>query len=203
MIKGAEFNNIDDAFNFLKKQCIDYGEKTIDQRKDIIYTLPHVDISFNQYYDDNVFLKSIRPPQSSILSNAGLYEYAKQLKSKELDGYIYTYGNRFREYFGIDQYKNIIKKIKELKETRRAIAITYDPKIDATREDIPCLMFIQFIYNNNKLDMSILFRSNDLRYAFPSNIYALLNIHLYICNEVNIEPGKVYYTCNNLHWKVI
>ena len=50
--------------------------------------------------------------------------------------------------------------------------------------------------------MGVVFRSNDIKYAFSSNMYALFNVQLYLSKQLNIPIGKFYYVCFDPHWKL-
>ncbi|MFY9799654.1 MAG: thymidylate synthase, partial [Methanoregula sp.] len=74
----------------------------------------------------------------------------------------------------IDQIAYIVDKLKASPETRRAIAITWNPVIDQKLNDCPCLQLVQCVLRENKLSMRVIFRSNDMLTAAGANMYALV-----------------------------
>ena len=72
---------------------------------------------------------------------------------------LYTYPNRILAHFDVDQFEVMKKRMLHAIGSNRAVAVTYDPKLDQDREDIPCLQFLQCIVRNNELTIHCLFRS--------------------------------------------
>ena len=75
------------------------------------------------------------------------------------------------------------------KESRRAVAITWNPPIDEKRKDCPCLQLIQCIIRKDSLIMSVVFRSNDMLTAAGANMYALVRLQEYISQTLNVACG--------------
>lgn len=149
-----------------------------------------------------------------------LDEYTRCL----IDGYDdnvnfeYDYHERLYNYedcngpvccLGINQIDIMIKKLIENTNTRRAVAITWGPRIDNYRKDVPCLQYIQMVIRNDTLHMNVLFRSNDMLSAFGSNAYALTtlqkNITDYISRSINKKLQYGYYnhtvTCPHIYYE--
>ena len=80
----------------------------------------------------------------------------------------------------VDQIAYIVDKLRSQPETRRAVAITWNPVIDEKLDDCPCLQLVQCIVRDNKLHMRVIFRSNDMLTAAGANMYAL-------CSSRNIS----------------
>lgn len=92
-------------------------------------------------------------------------------------------------YNEINQIEYIINKLKEQPASRRAQAITWNPSIDCNQKDVPCLQYVQAHIVNNKLDFTVMFRSNDMLLAFGANAYALTYIQKYIADALGLEVG--------------
>lgn len=195
------YDNIDDAYNYLYYIITTQGKKVVDQRGDIVYQLPFISLIFENHINDYGYAQTVKIPNNAIFNGEGLQKYADQLLDGELHDFVYTYGHRLITYFGVDQYDVIYKRLKENKDTRRAVAITYDPEHDTYIEDIPCLIMIKCSIYDNKLLMTVVFRSNDIRYAFTSNMYALMNVQLHLAKKLSIKPGRFFYVCSDAHWK--
>ena len=197
------FSSIDSALKQYKQDLITKGEKIEDQRGDEVFTLPFYSIKFSNYINYVGGMGIIEVPKSSPLNYESIKKYANQLLTGDIGDFVYTYGNRLIKYFGIDQYDVMENRIKEDINSRRAIAVTYDPKQDNSIEDIPCLIMLKLTFFNNKLNLGVVFRSNDIKYAFSANLYALMNVHLYLSQKLDLQIGDLYYVCFDPHWKVI
>ena len=93
---------------------------------------------------------------------------------------------------GIDQIqKSIIDRLIESPNSRRAIAITWFPVFDISREDPPCLQFVQCLIDKNQhLNLICLFRSNDMLSAWGQNAYGLAHMQKYILDGINEGRAK-------------
>ena len=66
-------------------------------------------------------------------------------------------------------------------------------------KDTPCTYAIQFTIVDNKLNMAVLMRSNDLWYGFCNDQYCFSMIQKLVADELNIEVGEYYHYAHNLH----
>ena len=120
-------------------------------------------------------------------------EYADQLLNGTPNDFSYTYHERLFEYgingVLINQVYKIIQKLKEQQNTRRAVAVTWNPETDNNNQHVPCLQYIQFLYRNNRLNMICLFRSEDMLQAFGPNAYGLVRLMEHVSTEVGVPMG--------------
>ena len=99
-----------------------------------------------------------------------------------------------------NQLKKVINKLKENNNTRQAVISIYDGKeIDTYKNDTPCTYAIHFTILINKLNMSVLMRSNDLWYGFCNDQYCFSKLQQMVSDELNIEIGSYYHFAQNLH----
>lgn len=92
-----------------------------------------------------------------------------------------------------NQIQYIIDKLKDQKSTRRAIGITWDPVVDTTKKDVPCLQFVQFWNEKDRLNMLVLFRSEDMLMGYPQNVYGLTQLLSYVSHQIGVQVGKYYH----------
>ncbi len=144
--------------------------------------------------------------EGSPVKSDALYEYVKSFEDTSDKGFVYTYPNRILQHFNVNQFDVMKKRILNSIGSNRAIAITYDPKLDHNREDIPCLQFIQAIVRNGELTIHCLFRSNDIYGAFYSNMYFITYIGIKLKEEINkelvgekINFGGIHYHSTSGH----
>lgn len=98
------------------------------------------------------------------------------------------------------QLDKVVNKLKLNKETRQAVISIYDGKeIDTYKNDTPCTYAIQFTILNNKLNMTVLMRSNDLWYGFCNDQFCFSRLQEMVSIELNIEIGTYYHFAHNLH----
>lgn len=136
-----------------------------------------------------------------IGGHADLQQYEMELVDGILNfrignGWNYTYNARIME-----QYPFIIKELKRNPSTRRAVIDVRDWKYDSKDgNDSPaCLQHLHFFIRNNKLDCSVLFRSNDLPEATFMNMWGLIKLQEKIANELGIEVGTYTHRANSMH----
>jgi len=98
------------------------------------------------------------------------------------------------------QIDYIVNKLKQNNNTRHAAISIYDCKEHSCyTKDTPCTYAIQFYILNNKLNMSVLMRSNDLWYGFCNDQYCFSKLQQLIANKTNKKVGTYYHFAHNLH----
>jgi thymidylate synthase len=98
------------------------------------------------------------------------------------------------------QLDYIVNELKTNKESRRASISIYDAKNRYNFEnDTPCTYAINFYILNNKLNMSVMMRSNDLWYGFCNDQYCFSKLQEMISNKLKIKIGSYYHFVNNIH----
>ena len=138
------------------------------------------------------------------IKGEALFDYVTSLDDEHQiylddDGFIYTYSERLQNYQGRNQLIDIVNRLKQDIGSNRAVAVTFNPFTDNEREDIPCLQLIQALVRNDKLILSVYFRSNDLYGAFPSNMMFLTYLGMKIANELGVQFDYIDYHCSSLH----
>jgi len=99
-----------------------------------------------------------------------------------------------------NQIDKVVAMLKDNPETRQAAISIYDGKeIDTYRKDTPCTYAIQFTVLNNKLNMSVYMRSNDLWYGFCNDQYQFASLQELIAERTGYEIGTYYHHAHNLH----
>ena len=99
-----------------------------------------------------------------------------------------------------NQLDKVVDKLKENNNTRQAAISIYDGKeIDTYSKDTPCTYAVQFTILNNKLDMSVLMRSNDLWYGFCNDQYCFSKLQELVAERVDLKVGTYFHFAHNLH----
>ena len=138
------------------------------------------------------------------IKGEALFDYVTSLDDEHQiylddDGFIYTYSERLQNYQGRNQLIDIVNRLKQDMGGNRAVAVTFNPFIDNERDDIPCLQLIQALVRDDKLILSVYFRSNDLYGAFPANMMFLTYLGMKIANELDVKFDYIDYHCSSLH----
>lgn len=94
----------------------------------------------------------------------------------------------------------VVNKLKDNPETRQASLSIFDGKEFVKYQyDTPCTYAIHFYIVDNKLNMSVMMRSNDLWYGFCNDQYCFSMLQKMVADRLNIETGTYYHFANNLH----
>jgi len=99
-----------------------------------------------------------------------------------------------------DQVDYVVAKLKDNPNTRHAAISIYDAKEwEDYRNDTPCTYAIQFTIINNKLNMSVYMRSNDLWYGFCNDQYQFSSLQRMIAERLSMDLGWYYHHAHNMH----
>ena len=98
------------------------------------------------------------------------------------------------------QLAKVINLLKREKYTRQATISIYDGKeIDKYTNDTPCTYAVQFTIVDNRLNMCVTMRSNDLWYGFCNDQYQFSRLQELVAKEINMDIGTYYHFAHNLH----
>ena len=108
-----------------------------------------------------------------------------------------NYGWQWQRNYQLDY---VVNKLKSNPNTRHAAISIYDCKEHGTYEfDTPCTYAIQFTIINNKLNMSVYMRSNDIWYGFCNDQYQFSSLQKMIADRLSIDVGWYYHHAHNMH----
>ncbi len=112
-----------------------------------------------------------------------------------------AYGHRWRYAFGVDQIMNIIGKLHSDPSSRQQVLLSWDPRVDNVQNatNIPCPYTAVVNIIDNKLNIHLTLRSNDVYLGLPYDVmmYTLLGQALAI--SLHIEPGELFYSIAHMH----
>ena len=113
-------------------------------------------------------------------------------------GYVNSnYGYQWERNAQLDM---VVEMLKHNPETRQACISIYDGKeITDYAFDTPCTYAVQFTIVNNRLDMCVTMRSNDLWYGFCNDQYQFSKLQEMVCRRTEYEMGTYYHFAHNLH----
>lgn len=98
------------------------------------------------------------------------------------------------------QLDYVVAELLRDKHTRRAYLTIYDGKehIDY-KFDTPCTLNVGFNISNNKLNMNVLMRSNDIWYGFCNDQYCFSKLQQILANKVGLEVGWYFHFASDFH----
>ena len=98
------------------------------------------------------------------------------------------------------QLDYVVRTLKENPDSRQAAISIYDAKEHNDYEfDTPCTYAVQFTIIDNKLNMCVVMRSNDIWYGFCNDQYCFSNLQAMVAHEIGCEIGTYYHFVHNLH----
>ena len=182
LIKTSTIKN---GWETLVKRVMQKGSEIKDERGSLTLELRNTVVTMNRPLELEI-------PDGYFWSGEKLEIYAEQFLSDDKQGFVYTYGNRLRKHFeGIDQIGESIRRLKNCKESRRAISVTWDPPTDTKHEEVPCMILVDFKIREGKLHTTGLWRSHDIYGAWFPNAVGLTHLSRYVAGEVGVEVGSL------------
>jgi hypothetical protein len=134
---------------------------------------------------------------------AWLMQFNKRMNEYADDGRLWAaYGDRWRNWFAMDQVQAVIERLRKDKTTRQAVIQMWSPDPDLSNiwKDKACNTSIMFRNNAGALDMLVTNRSNDFVWgALGANIVHMTMLHELIAHLSGIPLGKYSVVSNNLH----
>lgn len=185
------------------------GSTVLDERGSITRELLNTQVTI-----DNPLKEDI--PAGTFWYGDKLNVYKEQFVSEDKQGFVYTYGNRLRGHFPYseadidgeievygdcytDQIDRAIIRLNNCKESRRAISVTWNPIIDTIKEEVPCMILVDFKIREDKLHTTALWRSHDVYGAWFPNAIGLANLSRYVGDKVGIEVGDTTINSISAH----
>lgn len=182
----------------------------------------------NQNITNKMFIDMIKQGVFDIrdypMKGSALAEYVTAIDDEYMiDGtdFVYTYPERIfnmterHSDFMVNQFAVILERLRAVRlnennelecwsGSNRAVANIYSAVKDCDKKDIPCLNWLQCTIRNNKLILHVMFRSNDLFHAFPSNMLLLsyLGLKFTECLKKeypSLEFEGINYNSTSLH----
>lgn len=95
----------------------------------------------------------------------------------------------------------VIGTLRKDKDSRQAVLSIYDSCLDLNVEtkDVPCTETLQFLIRDNKLNMIVNMRSNDIVWGFPYDVFMFTSLQEVIANTLNVELGTYYHNVGSFH----
>jgi thymidylate synthase len=99
------------------------------------------------------------------------------------------------------QYDMIIDRLMQDPDTRQAVVTIWNPQLDLQerKRDYPCTILHQFRIRDNKLNMSVYMRSNDVWLGAAYDFFQFTRVQIAMASVLGIEPGTYNHHVGSLH----
>ena len=113
-----------------------------------------------------------------------------------------AYGHRIGFNTSVDQLSEVIKQLKQHKDTRQAVITLWRPDdILGVHQykDIPCTLTWHFLVRNGMLHMHCNMRSNDAWLGYPNDVFANTMVMRYVATALGLDLGTYHHYASSMH----
>jgi thymidylate synthase len=134
--------------------------------------------------------------------------FNSRMKEFSDDGYTLSgaYGYRWRQYWLKDQLELLIIHLKNEPNSRRAVLQMWDTKDlekivnHSSSKDVPCNTQVYFKIRDDRLQMTVSCRSNDIVWgAYGANAVHFSILQEYIAAKLGLSIGTYYHLSDSFH----
>lgn len=174
----------------------------------LTYTHPTERVLVNKFRDCNPFFHIFESLWMLDGRNdvESLSYYNKRMSTYSDDGKTLhgAYGYRWRKFFGIDQIEAVIQELTSDPASRRAVIQMWDASDSKVARsgglDVPCNTQAVFEIDEDRLNMSVFNRSNDLIWGMlGANVVHFSFLQEYIALSLGLPCGVYNQISNNTH----
>ena len=205
----TEFYNANEAFEYFYKRISKYGTVFADTRTlfNIGFTMHRPSLNIIADSKRRWNLQYARAEWEWYLSGdknisklGDIYGRVPPIWSRMADSEGNVNSNYGYQWKRNDQIGYVIDLLKREMHTRQACISIYDGKEhDKFATDTPCTYAVQFTNVENRLNMCVTMRSNDLWYGFCNDQYQFSKLLELVCKETGLDMGSYYHFAHNLH----
>lgn len=106
-----------------------------------------------------------------------------------------AYGYHIAEYL-----PHIVRRLKHDLNNRQASLNIYSTKYGLMEtKDVPCTLNLHFLVRDNKLNLTVYMRSNDLFWGFQYDVFMFTSLQEIVANELGLELGYYTHCPTSLH----
>jgi len=198
--RDIKSNSITDAHRQLMRLVNVSGKKVLDERGDMTKQVYGVTVRINTDKVDHPVYDIIGTPnteQAIYFTNGIMYSDIADSVAANFD---YGYGKRLRL---CDALNIVLDKLFSVPSSRRTWLPIYT-HVDATGEnnEVPCCVGVDFLIHEDKLCMSVIFRSNDIAMAFPSDAVGFMSLQHAASNILGYDVGEYTQYIVSAHYRM-
>jgi hypothetical protein len=128
--------------------------------------------------------------------------YGHRLRSHFIRGHVDEESGH-TDYMAVDQLTQTVELLRKEPDTRRAVMCIWDPAADLNvqSKDLPCNDLIMMGLDDNKLDMEVVCRSNDVIWgAYGANAVQFSFLQEFLACALNVEVGQLSQISRSFHF---
>lgn len=130
--------------------------------------------------------------------------FLSSLKQFSDDGTTFhgAYGDRLRNWGGMDQVGAVVDMLRAQPDTRKAVCSIWDPGADLGKptKDTPCNDMITFKVRDDALNMTVFNRSNDVIWgAYGANVVQFSMIQDFVAASLGLHMGHYTQVSDSYH----
>ena len=188
LLDGEDFDNTKALFNV--GFTIENPEQNMIMNKERNWNLKYAEAEWKWYLSGD----------RSIDKLGEIYGKIPPIWEKMADSNRNVNSNYGYQWQRNNQIDYVCAKLRQKPNTRHAAISIYDAKEwSSYKKDTPCTYAVQFTILNDKLNMSVLMRSNDLWYGFCNDQYQFSMLQQLVAKRLSIKVGTYYHFAHNLH----
>ena len=198
IIKDIELNKSDSNPRNLKVKELMYAGYKFNPTMPIINTITRP-FDFRYFAGELVWYLNKDTNVDYINQFSGFWKNITNPNTNEINS---NYGSLL---FG-EQLQWVVTSLENDKNTRQAIAFLNQPKYQFKgNKDFVCTMYLNFSIREDKLDMKVQMRSNDIFYGltFDAPFFAFVHQHVYLWLKSTYPElllGTYYHFADNIHF---
>jgi len=203
------FNNADSAFDYYKSQILNNGIDFDDTKAlfNVGFTIEnptdnHISCEQRNWKHDYAeaewqwYLSGDR----NIKKLGYIYGKVPEIWKRMANEYNEVNSNYGWQWKRSHQLDKVVDMLRDNHKTRQATISIYDGKeMHDYKYDTPCTYAIQFTIIDNKLNMCVTMRSNDLWYGFCNDQYCFSKLQELVARKLSIPVGTYFHFAHNLH----
>lgn len=111
-----------------------------------------------------------------------------------------AYGYIIKSKHKFNQLEKVIELLTTDPDSRRAVININIPNRDVIEtHDEMCTIALQFLLRDNKLNLSVIMRSNDMYFGLPYDIIYFIELQKYVADRLGVEYGDYTHHAISLH----
>ncbi len=205
------FKNADKAFDYYKQSILHFGTDFDDTKAlfNVGFTIAHpMDNHITCKQRDwkweyaNAEWEWYLSGDRNIKKLGELYGKVPEIWKRMADNAGNVNSNYGWQWKRNEQLDYVVDMLKHNPKTRQAAISIYDGKEIKNahyNNDTPCTYAVQFTILDDKLNMCVTMRSNDLWYGFCNDQYCFSRLQLMVADRLGIRLGTYFHFAHNLH----
>lgn len=98
-----------------------------------------------------------------------------------------------------DKIDDVVNRLKSDHDSRQAVLTIYQNDVTKITKDPPCTMNLHFLIRDNKLNLIVYMRSNDIIWGTPYDVFMFTTLQRLIANQLGIYVGWYRHIPSSFH----